>query len=198
MIRSMTGFGQGSFEGADFKVALDIRTVNNRYLDIHLRLPQELSPLETRLKKQVQEALKRGRVDITVSVTQTRPVSMELNRPLIRGYLESVNIIREEFGLSGELDINSLVRLPGVFQNQNGSTQTDESLTAGVQSAMSQALKTLQEMRAVEGKELGAELSSRLAMIESQIPTIEQAPSQLPEAYRERLEKRIRDLMSER
>jgi len=123
---------------------------------------------------------------------------MELNRPLIRGYLESVNIIRDEFGLSGELDINSLVRLPGVFQTQNGGSQTDESVAAGVQSAMTQALKTLQQMRSVEGNELGAELSSRLNIIDAQIPTIEASASQLPETYRERLEKRIRDLMSER
>jgi len=198
MIKSMTGFGQGSYEGADFKVTLDIRTVNNRYLDTHLRLPQELSGLENRLKKQVQEALKRGRVDITVSLTQTRPISMELNRPLIRGYLESVNIVREEFGLSGELDINSLIRLPGVFQNQNGSSQTDETIPAGIQSALAQALDALQQMRALEGKELAAELASRLGIIEAQIPTIEANASQLPLIYRERLEKRIKELMNER
>jgi len=194
----MTGFGQGSFEGTDFKVSLDIRTVNNRYLDTHLRLPQELSNLESRLKKQVQEALKRGRVDINISVTQTRPVSMELNRALIRGYLESVNIVREEFGLTGELDINGLIRLPGVFQNQAGASQTDESVAKGVQAALSQALNALQQMRSVEGKELATELNSRLNIIEAQIPTIEANASQLPAIYRERLEKRIKDLMSER
>jgi uncharacterized protein (TIGR00255 family) len=198
MIKSMTGFGQGSFEGADFKVSLDVRTVNNRYLDTHLRLPQEFSNLENRLKKQVQETLKRGRVDITVSITQTRPISMELNRPLIRGYLESINLVREEFGLSGDLDINGLIRLPGVFQNQGGSTPTDDTVPSGVQAALSQALTALQQMRAVEGKELGTELASRLGIIEAQIPTIESNASQLPTIYRERLEKRIKDLMSER
>ena len=62
MIKSMTGFGQGSAEGDDFRVGVDIRSVNNRALDIHTRLPQELSSLEVTLKKQVQAALKRGRV----------------------------------------------------------------------------------------------------------------------------------------
>ena len=198
MIKSMTGFGQGSVEGADFKVTLDLRTVNNRNLDIHLRLPQELAALEPRLKKQVQESLKRGRVDVNVSVTQTRPVTMELNRPLIRGYLDALNVMREEFGLGGELDLNGIVRLPGIFLTQNGGAQVEEPVTAGVEQALGKALEALQRMRAVEGRELGAELASRLAIIESQIPTVEAQAGKLTDLYRERLEKRIRELLDGR
>jgi len=68
MIKSMTGFGQGSAEGDYFKVRVDVRTVNNRFLDIHTRLPQELSSVEMAVKKQIQAALKRGRVDVNVYI----------------------------------------------------------------------------------------------------------------------------------
>src|ERR1041384_1639329 len=84
-IKSMPGFGQGSAEGDDFRVRVDIRSVNNRALDVHTRLPQELSSLEVTLKKQVQAAVKRGRVDLTVMVEQLRPAIFEINRPLVSG-----------------------------------------------------------------------------------------------------------------
>ena len=70
MIKSMTGFGRGSAQGDSFKVHVDMRSVNNRFLDIHARLPQELASLEVTLKKQVQAALKRGRIDLTISIDQ--------------------------------------------------------------------------------------------------------------------------------
>src|ERR1041384_1475122 len=77
MIKSMTGFGQGTAEGDTFKVRVDIRSVNNRFLDVHMRLPQELASMELTLKKQVQAALHRGRVDVTISIEQMRQASFE-------------------------------------------------------------------------------------------------------------------------
>ena len=81
MIKSMTGFGQGSAEGDDFRVRVDIRSVNNRAIDVHTRLPQELASLEVSLKKQVQAAVKRGRVDLTVSVEQLKPATLRDQPP---------------------------------------------------------------------------------------------------------------------
>jgi uncharacterized protein (TIGR00255 family) len=101
MLKSMTGYGKGAAAGDTFKVTVDVRSVNNRNLDIHWRAPQELAALEIPLKKQVQAAVARGRVDVTIYFSQTSDVVYEINRPLVRGYLEALKAMREEFSLAG-------------------------------------------------------------------------------------------------
>jgi len=197
MIKSMTGFGQGSFEGADFKVIFDIRAVNNRHLDLYLRLPPELTALEVPIRRRIQDALKRGRIDITVTVTQTEVIKYEINRPLIRGYLTALEMMRDEFGLGGELDINSIARLPGAIQASTETTNLSQELIDGVNSALDQALAALTEMRSVEGLALAGELSSRCRIIESQLPVIEQKAGTFVDAYRERLLKRIKEIVGD-
>src|SRR5215471_5060709 len=158
MIKSMTGFGQGSAEGADFRIRVDIRSVNNRALDVHTRIPQELSSLEVTLKKQVQATVKRGRVDVNISVEQLKPATFEINRPLVSGYLSALADLKREFGLEGDPSLELIAKLPGALQVSQDSGSLDEKLVAGVVSAVSRALAALTEMRLVEGQELGIEL----------------------------------------
>ncbi|MGA9768686.1 MAG: YicC/YloC family endoribonuclease [Blastocatellia bacterium] len=194
MIKSMTGFGQGSAEGTNFKVRVDIRSVNNRFLDIHARLPQELSSLELTVKKQVQAALHRGRVDLTITVEQMKQATFEINRPLVSGYLAAIGELKQEFGLEGEVSLELIAKLPGAMQVSQDSGRLDEALVAAVVAAVSQALVTLSEMRLVEGQELAAEITSRLDMIEKQLPTVELEAARLPGIYREKLARRLEDL----
>ena len=196
MIKSMTGFGQGSGAGDDFRVRVDIRSVNNRFLDIHTRLPQELLSLEITLKKQVQAALRRGRIDVTVSVDQFRQATFEINRPLVSGYIAALAELKNEFKLEGDPSLELVAKLPGALQVSQSSGGLDDSLVNGVVAAVSQALVTLAEMRVVEGQELSAELSSRLDNIERQLPTIETEADRLPMIYRERLTRRLQDLQA--
>ena len=189
MIKSMTGFGQGSAEGTNFKVRVDIRSVNNRFLDIHTRLPQELASLEMTVKKQVQAALHRGRVDVTVSVEQMKQATFEINRPLVSGYLAAIGELKREFGLEGEVSLELIAKLPGAMQVSQDSGRLDEALVAAVVAAVSQALVALTEMRLIEGQELAAEINSRLDKIEKQLPTIETEAARLPGIYREKLVK---------
>ena len=194
MIKSMTGFGQGSAEGADFKVRVDIRSVNNRFLDIHTRLPQELASLELTIKKQVQASLHRGRVDLTVIVEQMRQATFEINRPLVSGYLSALSDLKQEFGLGGEISLELIAKLPGAMQVSQDSGRLDEALVAAVVAAVSQALVTLSEMRLIEGQELANELGARLDTIEKQLPGIEAEAARLPMIYREKLSRRLEDL----
>lgn len=194
MIKSMTGFGQGSAEGINFKVRVDIRSVNNRFLDIHARMPQELSSLELTVKKQVQAALHRGRVDLTVTVEQMKQATFEINRPLVAGYLTAIGELKQEFGLEGEISLELIAKLPGAMQVSQDSGRLDEALVSAVVAAVSQALVALTEMRLIEGQELAAEINSRLSIIEQQLPSIEAEAARLPGIYREKLAKRLEDL----
>jgi uncharacterized protein (TIGR00255 family) len=123
MIKSMTGFGQGSAAGKDFKVRVDIRSVNNRFLDIHAKLPPELSSLELSVKKQIQSALRRGRVDVTVSVEQMKQAVFEINRPLVSGYLSALAELKTEFGLAGEPSLELVAKLQGALVASQDSMQ---------------------------------------------------------------------------
>ena len=190
----MTGYGKGTVNGDDFSVSVDLKTVNNRFLDIHLRVGAELSALESSIKRRITSRLSRGRVDVTVSLERTAQVAYELNRPLIAGYVSALKQMQQEFEIGGELDINVLARIPGALQPaRNG---IDERMIAALDQAIDQALDELENMRQQEGEALRNELRDRLQKIEGLVPTIERAAAGLADAYRLRLQKRIGELLN--
>src|SRR3982751_2719850 len=105
-MKSMTGFGRGSAAGENFSVAIDLKTVNNRFLDIHLRTGAELSSLESVIKRRITARLSRGRVDANITIERTGEMAYELNRPLIAGFISALKSMQQEFDLTGEPDIN--------------------------------------------------------------------------------------------
>jgi uncharacterized protein (TIGR00255 family) len=193
-MKSMTGYGRGAVTGDDFSVSVDLKTVNNRFLDIHLRTGSELSPLEPAIKRRISSRLSRGRVDVTVSFERTGQVAYELNRPLIAGYVEALKQMRQDFGITGELDINVIARIPGALQPaRNGM---DERMVAALEEAVDEALDELEKMRQSEGEALRLEMCDRVQKIEALVPTIEQSAGGLADTYRVRLQKRIAELVN--
>ena len=190
----MTGYGKAMVAGDDFSVSVDLKTVNNRFLDIHLRVGAELASLEPAIKKRITSRLTRGRVDVSVSVERTAQMVYELNRPLIAGYVNALKQLQQDFDIGGELDINVLARIPGALQPaRNG---IDERIVTALDAAVDQALDELERMREQEGEALKNELRDRVRKIESAVPTIEAAAAGLAEAYRVRLQKRIGELLN--
>jgi uncharacterized protein (TIGR00255 family) len=193
-MKSMTGFGRGAANGEDFTVAVEIKTVNNRYLDVHLRMSQELSAIETIIRRRVGARLSRGRVDVNINFEKTGSTTFEVNKPLIAGYVKAIKEIQEQFGLPGDIDVNSVARLPGALTPARDGLN-DRNL-AGLEQALDDALENLERMRASEGTALAAEMRVRVAKIESEIPIIEAAASGLVDAYRHRLQKRIAEMIA--
>jgi len=193
-MKSMTGYGKAMVAGDDFSVSVDLKTVNNRFLDIHLRAGAELASLEPGIKKRITSRLTRGRVDVTISLERTAQLVYELNRPLIAGYVNALKQLQQDFEIGGELDINVLARIPGALQPaRNG---IDERIVNALDAAVDQALDELERMREQEGEALKNELRARVRKIESVVPTIESAAAGLAEAYRVRLQKRIGELLN--
>jgi len=195
MIKSMTGFGHGSAEGEGLKVRVDIRTVNNRFLDVHTRMPQDLASLEITLKKQIQAALKRGRADVTISIEQVREAKFEINKPLVSGYLKALGELKADFGLEGSPSLELLAKLPGAMQVSQDQEQLDKALVSTVTAAVSEALISLGTMRAAEGQELADDLGARLDAIEHALPIVEEHATELPSVYREKLLKKLQDIV---
>jgi uncharacterized protein (TIGR00255 family) len=190
----MTGFGRANASSEAFNVGVEIKTVNNRFLDIHLRISQELAPLEMNIRKLVSGRLSRGRVDVSINLERTGGTSYEINRNLIAGYINALREIQTEFKLVGEIDINTLTRLPGALgQARSG---IDESTSEGVLHAIGDALEDLEQMRSSEGTTLAEEMRGRLAKIETQIPIIEEAAAGIVDAYRQRVQKRVNELLA--
>jgi len=193
-MKSMTGFGRGTVSGEDFTVAVEIKTVNNRYLDIHLRMGQELSAVENSIRRRVSARLSRGRVDLNINFERTGATVYEVNRPLIAGYISAIREIQEQFKLGGEIDINAVARVPGALTPARDGIN-DESI-AGLEGALDQALDDLEQMRGSEGAVLAEEMRVRVAKIEAEVPIIEGATTTLVDAYRQRLQKRITELIA--
>lgn len=193
-MKSMTGFGRGQASSPNFNVAVELKTVNNRFLDVHIRLNAEQSALESVVKKRISSRLTRGRVDVALTIERTDVITYELNRPLLAGYLNAMRQMQVEFGLANEPDLNVIARLPGVMQPARENNQ--EELLEVVGQALDAALDGLEQMRGNEGRELATEMNLRLMEIERQIPVIEDSAADVLENYRARLNKRIGELLS--
>ena len=193
-MKSMTGYGRGSVAGDNFSASVDLKTVNNRFLDIHLRLSGELASLEPSIKKRISSRLSRGRVDAAITFERTSQTAYELNRPLIAGYVGALREMQQEFQIAGEVDINVLARLPGALQPSRDAL--DDVMVAGIERALDEALSELEKMRQQEGEALQNEMRERLDKIEALIPVIEGAAGGLAENYRQRLQKRIGELLN--
>jgi len=193
-MRSMTGFGRGEASGEGFVVAAELKTVNNRFLDVKLRLSNELQPLESDIKKLLSERLSRGRVDVNLQYERTSEVVYELNRPLISGYLSALREIKSEFSLKGEPDLNLIARLPNALQSKK--EKLSEDFVNGLKRAISAALDDLETMRNVEGASIKKDLLFILGSIEKRLPIIEAESESVSDEYYERLQRKIEKLLS--
>ena len=193
-MRSMTGFGRGAVVEDDFAVTVELKTVNNRFLDVSIRLSSEMQQLESTIKRLIANRLSRGRVDVSLQFDRAEEISYELNRPLITGFLAAMKDMQQEFSLSGEPDLNVVARLPNVLITRKDEI-SDEFVVA-VETAVAAALDDLEKMRGNEGEMLGNELEFRLAEIEKRLGPIESEAANVGEEYRQRLTKRIGEMLA--
>jgi uncharacterized protein (TIGR00255 family) len=193
-MKSMTGFGRGAAAGENFAVSVEIKTVNNRFLDLNLRLANELQNLEANLKRAIQNRLSRGRVDVFVNYERTSEIVYELNRPLIAGYISALKQMQTEFSLAGEPDFNYIARLPNALQPK--AEDLSEEFSNGIETAVSLALDELEKMRETEGESLKNDLENLLSEIENHLPKIESESGSVADEYRQKLTKRIENLLA--
>lgn len=195
-MKSMTGFGRAAVATDEFTLTVELRTVNNRFLDLQVRLPSELAALEINFRKLIQSRVRRGRVEATVSLVQRRPVEFHVNLPLVQGYVAALREAQAATGVAGDFDLSLIARLPGAIQPV---TTPDEAFTArladGLTAATTQALDALDAMRRAEGEALARELATRLDGVAERIPVIEAAAATVFDAQRARLERRMQALL---
>ena len=193
-MKSMTGFGRGSTVENEFAVTIELKTVNNRFLDVNLRLPYELQSLEGELKRIIGNRISRGRIDVNLQFERSEEVVYEINRPLVAGYLSALRQMQEEFSLAGEPDMNVIARLPNVLQTKK--EDISEEIQRGIARTLGTALDELEKMREIEGASLKNELNSLLTEIEKQLAVIEGRAENVFEEYRLRLSKKVEEMLT--
>lgn len=191
MIQSMTGLGRAEAYFARWrtKVAVEIRTVNHKFLEVSLRLPSVLAGWENDIREIVRRHLRRGYVQLTVSVEEmaTAPL-LELDRELLRDYLRIVRELKERYALSGEVDINRVLSFPGIVRTSQPVTARPKFWSA-VQKVIEQAFRHLKRMRRQEAAILLRDLNQRVAKIERSVKVIQQrVPKRLAERRRNLLD----------
>ncbi len=190
----MTGFGRAGVTDENYSIAIELKTVNNRFLDINLKLSSELQILEPVIKKQLGARLARGRVEVNLQYDRNDPIEFELNRPLISGYLSAMKEIGQEFSLAGDPDINVIARLPNVVSTKK--QEPSPQFLSAVETLLNAAIDDLEAMRLKEGEMLAAELASRVSEIEARLPMIEAESSKVANEYSARLTKRINEILA--
>jgi uncharacterized protein (TIGR00255 family) len=197
-LKSMTGFAQARVEHDGWVFRLSLRSVNHRFLDMHLRLPEGFEPLESRIRQVVRERLRRGHVDVTLRYEPTGPAAVGVNRDVAAAYLKAAEDLRVQFKMKAEPDLGAILRLPGVVAPPTASVEQDwEQLLDLAANCLREALDRLDQMRQVEGRALGEELSRRLRHIGECVREIEGLASRARPAYAKRLETRLKELLSE-
>jgi uncharacterized protein (TIGR00255 family) len=199
----MTGFANQSHEGTMATVSVTVRTVNHRYLDVQLRIPSSLSPVETRLRGLVQQHVARGRVEVSVSV-QTRQeavISVELNRPLADALAASMEQAREAGLIEGRLTPGDLLRFPQALvvreQPPEPGPEGVDALAEAVERAVAATLADLDGMRSREGAMLRADLDARKAAVADMVEQVAAAAAAGEAGVKARLAQRVTDLTAD-
>jgi uncharacterized protein (TIGR00255 family) len=195
-IRSMTGYAQVKANVSDeLVITLTLKSVNHRFLDLHLRLPNELDPLEMKVRRLLKERLHRGHLEVTVNLERSSGASFSVNRDLVGGYLRTFREVAEEFGVSAEPDLNAVLKLPGAMNAaENGDALA--ALEQHVTGTLEQAIARLNHMREEEGRGAVAELRNRMTHLSSATQEIDNLRGRVLKAHQEKLHGRMQELLS--
>ena len=187
-ILSMTGYGsaKGTVEGLN--ITDELKSVNNRYLDVSVRLPRGFLFAEEAIKAAVQQHISRGKVDVflTVDSSQAADTVVRVNEPLLRAYLDALDSIAAEHGLQNDVTALSVARFPDVLSVEKAEADQD-ALRAGLVALMDEALAEYDRMRLREGQKLREDVESRLVTIEALVTEVEtHAPETVEARHRGR------------
>jgi len=193
-IYSMTGFARVQVRvNEQLGYTLSLKSVNHRFLDVQLRLPSGLDALEMELRRALKENLVRGHVDVTLSVERGALAGGGYNRELVTGYLAAFNAAREEHALTGQPDLNAILRLPGALQADARSSNDEDAaaLTESVTQQIGPLLEQLKTMRAREGEALEQILSASLDRLAEAVDGVAKLRPEVEQRYQERLTQRL-------
>lgn len=195
---SMTGYGKGEYSENGIELTCEVKTVNNRYLDVSIKAPRIFAAYEDVVRNTVRKKLSRGHADVFVSLKdkRERPTALTTDMALAASYVAAAKALKQAFpDLTDDVTISSVLRYPEVLK-QEDSVTLDEELTNALISALNMALDKLNEMRAVEGDKLKTDMLSRMSTIETLVGEVSQRAPQIQNEYREKLKNRVQEYLA--
>ena len=197
MVKSMTGYGRAveTVNGREFTV--ELRSVNNRYLDCTVKLPRTLSFAEDAVKQAVKGAISRGKVDVFISMRAegTQDVKITLNTAMVEGYLGAMRQMSADYGVRDDISVSLLSRMPDVFTVEKPDVD-EEQLLSDLMSVVNKALASYDAMRTTEGKALENDLRSRGQPILELVAKVEAGSGQTDIDNRTRLENKLKEVLA--
>jgi uncharacterized protein (TIGR00255 family) len=194
LLRSMTGYGGSERADGSRSVRVEVRSVNQRFLDVQVKSPRQLLPIEDRIRKATEARLSRGKVSVYIDWRESGESSVALNAGSARALVENLRELGRELAIEGDVDMATLASFPQILEPQNGGRDADE-LWSFVEPALAEALDGLVTMREAEGAELESELRKRLDAIARIVESIEREADGVVVALKERVETKMRELL---
>ena len=197
MIKSMTGYGRARETLNKRDITIEVRSVNNRYLDCTVKLPRAFVFAEDAIKSFVQKAVSRGKVDVFVTIDSTAADEsvVSVNEDLARGYLDALSALREKFGVKDDITVTALAKFPDVLTVTKAEEDL-ESIAADICTVLDKALFAYNAMRAVEGGKLAEDIGARATTIENCVGMVEERSPQTVAEYREKLTAKMQEVLA--
>lgn len=199
MIKSMTGYGraQGSFSGGD--ITVEVKSVNNRYLDCGVKLPRGYAYLEEGVKSQVQKAISRGKVDvfITINAAGADNVKISVNEPVAKGYIDAMHRLVQEYGIQDDISASAISKFSDVFLVEK-QEQDENEVKSAISGVVAEALSAFDTMRTREGEALKTDLLQKAEGILTLVSKVEERSPITVKAYRERLTAKMQEVLEDR
>ncbi|MCK9216811.1 MAG: YicC family protein [Firmicutes bacterium] len=197
MIKSMTGYGKGEYETNEMRFVIEVKSVNHRYCDITVRMPRAIASLEERIRRFALTYINRGKVDIYINFySYEQNVNIEPDKNLVKSYIESLNIIKEEFSLQDDVSLNLLTRFPDILRIEK--VDAEENLIWDMlKIALQNALESFSEMRNREGERLYKDMLGKIASIETFVNDISIASKDAVIITKDKFYNRVKDLIGD-
>lgn len=197
MVKSMTGYGRAEATVNGYTITVELRSVNNRYLDCNVRIPRLYLFAEESIKSRVQNGISRGKVDVFVSLESTgeQKLKVSMNKPVADGYFAALKELAQNYGLSDDISVSLLSRFPEVLVAEKAEDDV-EQMAKDICSVLDKALLDFDQMRTREGGRLKEDILSRAAVIESKVTLVEQRSPETVSEYRTRLENRMNEVLA--
>ncbi len=198
MIKSMTGYGRALQTVDGYDILVEMKSVNHRYLEFTARVPRAYSYLEEKLKSFLQQKAGRGKVEVSVSIyaVDGTDAQVEVNRTLLKGYVDALRSAGKELGLTDDLTLSAASRFGDIFNVRKAVEDADE-IWGRVLPVAEEALDGFLAMREAEGKQLKADIQSRLEIIGQFVSQVEERSPQTVEEYRARLTKKMQEVLGD-
>lgn len=196
MIKSMTGFGRSQVIDSGYQITCEVRTVNHRFLDPNIRISRRYNILEERIKEELKKFVSRGRLEISINIEKTEESvrNIKLDKDLAIAYHNYLKDLADNLGISPEISVIDIFRLPEVFNLQDDEEDM-EVVWQVLKEAINNAMQSVLEMRSREGRNLAADISSRNKYILSLVEKLEERSPVVTREYVEKLKTRIQELM---